>query len=134
MEVRRMKTAEEISLTEVIVLTNLDGELGLERSPVSIQSYICIMNSLFNSNCVHNFRRRKMRNRFYIPSSVSQRDDLPLWDLESLENETYKSTVPSHLFAQHTEMLAADSNIGFRKEFDFIISSWTGPLSTGHLK
>ena len=47
-----------------------------------------------------------MRNRFYIPSSVSQRDDMPLWDLESLENETMKSVVPSNLFAQHCDMLA----------------------------
>ena len=73
-----------------------------------------------------------MRNRFYIPSSGSQRDDLPLWDLESLENETYKSSVPSHLFAQHTHMLASDANLGFRKEFDFIISSSSGPKCQGN--
>ena len=73
-----------------------------------------------------------MRNQFYIPSSGSQRDDLPLWDLESLENETYKSSVPSHLFAQHAHMLAADSNLGFRKEFDFIISSSSGPKCPGN--
>ena len=73
-----------------------------------------------------------MRNRFYIPSSGSQRDDLPLWDLESLENETYKSSVPSHLFAQHTHMLASDANLGFRKEFDFIITSPSGPKCQGN--
>ena len=73
-----------------------------------------------------------MRSRFYIPSSGSQRDDLPLWDLESLENETYKSSVPSHLFAQHTVMLASDSNLGFRKEFDFIISCTSPPKCPGN--
>ena len=26
-----------------------------------------------------------MRNRFYIPGSISARDDMPLWDLESLD-------------------------------------------------
>ena len=31
------------------------------------------------------YRRRKMRNRFYIPGSISARDDMPLWDLESLD-------------------------------------------------
>ena len=72
-----------------------------------------------------------MQCRFYIPSSGSQRDDLPLWDLESLENETYKSSVPSHLFAQHATMLASDANLGFRKEFDFIISSSSGPRCPG---
>ena len=73
-----------------------------------------------------------MRNRFYIPGSISARDDMPLWDLESLENETYKSSVPSHLFAQHTAMLASDNNLGFRKEFDFIISSSSGPKCPGN--
>ena len=73
-----------------------------------------------------------MQCRFYIPSSGSQRDDLPLWDLESLENETYKSSVPSHLFAQHATMLASDANLGFRKEFDFIISSTSGPKCPGN--
>ena len=65
-----------------------------------------------------------MRNRFYIPSSVSQRDDLPLWDLESLENETMKSSVvPASLFIQHCDLLAQDNNLGFKKEFDCIMSS-----------
>ena len=72
-----------------------------------------------------------MRNRFYIPSSGSQRDDMPLWDLESLDNETFRASVPSHLFAQHTDMLAADNNLGFRKELDLIISGWAGPAPPG---
>ena len=47
-----------------------------------------------------NFRRRKMKNHFYIPSSQSQRDDLPLWDLESLDNESGKTPVPANIFPQ----------------------------------
>ena len=74
-----------------------------------------------------------MRNRFYIPSSGSQRDDLPLWDLESLENETYKSSVPSQLFAQHTDMLAADSNLGFRRELELLLANWAGPGPAGRM-
>ena len=64
-----------------------------------------------------------MRNRFYIPSSVSQRDDMPLWDLESLENETLKTVVPGALFVQHCDMLAQDNSLGYKKELDYIISS-----------
>ena len=47
-----------------------------------------------------NFRRRKMKNHFYIPSSQSQRDDLPLWDLESLDNENGKTPVLANIFPQ----------------------------------
>merc|ERR1719422_2695845 len=43
------------------------------------------------------WRRRKMKNHFYIPSSQSQRDDLPLWDLESLDNESGKTPVPANI-------------------------------------
>ena len=68
-----------------------------------------------------------MRNRFYIPSSVSQRDDMPLWDLESLEQETMKSIVPASLFIQHCDILAQDNNMGFKKEFDYILASLNGP-------
>ena len=45
-------------------------------------------------------RRRKMKNHFYIPSSQSQRDDLPLWDLESLDNESGKTPIPANIFPQ----------------------------------
>ena len=48
-----------------------------------------------------NFRRRKMKNHFYIPSSQSQRDDLPLWDLESLDNESGKTPVPANILYFH---------------------------------
>ena len=41
-----------------------------------------------------------MKNHFYIPSSQSQRDDLPLWDLESLDNESGKTPVPANIFPQ----------------------------------
>ena len=68
-----------------------------------------------------------MRNRFYIPSSVSQRDDMPLWDLESLEQDTMKSIIPAILFIQHCDMLAQDNNLGFKKEFDYILNSTNGP-------
>lgn len=67
-----------------------------------------------------------MRNRFYIPSSVSQRDDMPLWDLESLENESLKSLVPGNLFVQHCEMLAQDNSLGYKKELDYILASSAG--------
>lgn len=72
------------------------------------------------------WRRRKMRNHFYIPSSISQRDDLPLWDLESLENDSHKSPIPRNVFVQHVDMLHADENLGFRKEFDYILSTVNG--------
>ena len=41
-----------------------------------------------------------MKNHFYIPSSQSQRDDLPLWDLESLDNESGKTPIPANIFPQ----------------------------------
>jgi len=72
------------------------------------------------------WRRRKMRNHFYIPSSTSQRDDMPLWDLESLENDSHKSPIPRCGFVQHVDMLHADENLGFRKEFDYILSAANG--------
>merc|ERR1719225_1272007 len=84
----------EEELRDTTVMVSLAIVIG--ASVVFVVLLIAVMSLAF-------YRRRKMRNRFYIPSSVSQRDDLPLWDLESLENETYKSTVPSQLFAQHTE-------------------------------
>ena len=81
-----------------------------------------------------NFRRRKMRNHFYIPSSISQRDDMPLWDLESLENDSHKSPIPRSVFTQHVDMLRADENLGFRKEFDYILSAANGAqINTGNL-
>ena len=64
-----------------------------------------------------------MRNHFYIPSSISQREDMPLWDLESLETDSNKSPIPRSVFAQHVEMLHADENFGFKKEFDNILSA-----------
>ena len=84
-----------------------------------------------------------MRNRFYIPESISARDDMPLWDLESLDQvdsvtisqchhyyhlqESLKSSVPGGLWVQHCQLLAGDSNLGYRRgqhshqswEFDF---------------
>jgi len=72
------------------------------------------------------WRRRKMKNHFYIPSSQSQRDDVPLWDLESLDNETGKTPVPANIFPQHVELLHADGGIGFQKEYDYILSSTSG--------
>ena len=67
-----------------------------------------------------------MKNHFYIPSSQSQRDDVPLWDLESLDNETGKTPVPANIFPQHVELLHADGGIGFQKEYDYILSSTSG--------
>ena len=64
-----------------------------------------------------------MRNRFYIPSSTSQRDDLPLWDLESVDLEPHKAGVPVSVFSQHTEGNHEDNNLGFRKELEFILTS-----------
>ena len=71
-----------------------------------------------------------MRNRFYIPGSISARDDMPLWDLESLDQvdsvtisqchhyyhlqESLKSSVPGGLWVQHCTLLAGDSNLGWR--------------------
>ena len=76
-----------------------------------------------------------MRNHFYIPSSISQRDDMPLWDLESLENDSHKSPIPRNVFVQHVDMLHADENLGFRKEFDYILSTANGAqINTGNFK
>eukprot|EP00092_Neocalanus_flemingeri_P005720 GFUD01006160.1.p1 GENE.GFUD01006160.1~~GFUD01006160.1.p1 ORF type:complete len:1193 (+),score=156.97 GFUD01006160.1:67-3645(+) len=69
------------------------------------------------------WRRRKMRNHFYIPSSISQRDDMPLWDLESLDSDSHKMPIPTNVFVQHVDMLHADENMGFRKELDYILSA-----------
>jgi len=66
------------------------------------------------------WRRRKMKNHFYIPSSQSQRDDLPLWDLESLDNESGKTPIPANIFPQHVDLLHADGGLGFQKEYDYI--------------
>ena len=95
-----------------------------------------------------------MRNRFYIPGSVSARDDMPLWDLESLDQvlsckivmmsscqlpqcpqETIKSAVAGAVWTQHCELLAGDHNLGFRfvksrrnstSEFPFIFQEGVG--------
>ena len=67
-----------------------------------------------------------MRNHFYIPSSTSQRDDMPLWDLESLENESHKSPISRNKFVHHVDMLYADDNLGFKSEFDYILSTANG--------
>ena len=77
-------------------------------------------------------RRRKMKNHFYIPSSQSQRDDVPLWDLESLDNDSGKTPVPANIFVQHVDLLHGDGGIGFQKEYDYILSS-TSP-KTGRLR
>lgn len=69
------------------------------------------------------WRRRKMKNHFYIPSSQSQRDDVPLWDLESLDNDSGKTPVPANIFVQHVDLLHGDGGIGFQKEYDYILSS-----------
>ena len=74
-----------------------------------------------------------MKNHFYIPSSISQRDDMPLWDLESLENDSNQSPIPRIVFVQHVDMLHADENLGFRKELDYILSVANGAqINTGN--
>ena len=78
-------------------------------------------------------RRRKMRNRFYIPRSVSARDDMPLWDLESLENESLRSAVPGPVFVSHCDLLAQDNNLGYKKELDYIASSSSAATSVNSL-
>ena len=71
-----------------------------------------------------NFRRRKMKNHFYIPSSRSQRDDLPLWDLESLDNESGKTPVPANIFPQ---VPYDDDDFFYNGDDD--LESLVGPLS-----
>ena len=78
-------------------------------------------------------RRRKMRNRFYIPRSVSAWDDMPLWDLESLENESLRSAVPGPVFVSHCDLLAQDNNLGYKKELDYIASSSSAATSVNSL-
>ena len=74
-----------------------------------------------------------MKNHFYIPSSISQRDDMPLWDLESLENDSNKSPIPQSVFVQHVDILHADENLGFKREFDYILSAASGAqINTGN--
>ena len=74
-----------------------------------------------------------MRNRFYIPRSVSARDDMPLWDLESLENESLRSVVPGSVFVSHCDLLAQDNNLGYKKELDYIASSASAATSVNSL-
>jgi len=77
------------------------------------------------------WRRRKMKNHFYIPSSQSQRDDVPLWDLESLDTENGKTPVPANMFLQHVQLLHADGGHGFHKEYDYIANSIQGKKVPG---
>ena len=67
-----------------------------------------------------------MKNHFYIPSSQSQMDDVPLWDLELLDDENGKASVPVNSFMQHVDLLHSDDGIGFKKEYNYILSSSSG--------
>ena len=64
-----------------------------------------------------------MKNHFYIPSSQSQRDDLPLWDLESLDNESGKTPVPANIFPQ----VPYDDDDFFFIMVMMILSHWLDP-------
>ena len=51
------------------------------------------------------------------------REEIPLWDVESCDEDCRKTAIPSSIFQQHVAMMHADSCIGFTKEYEYITAS-----------
>merc|ERR550519_1958394 len=67
------------------------------------------------------WRRHIQMKRYYIPNNlVLGHEEIPLWDVESCDEDCKKTAIPVNIFHQHVAMMHADGGIGFTKEYEYI--------------